>query len=46
MQSVAPEPLGTEGHVPLHFEKWLGTGGTRKGQGVRYGEGIGKLTRN
>ena len=25
---MSPEPLGTRGHVPLHFGKWLGTGGT------------------
>jgi len=30
--SVAPEPLGTEGHVPLHFGKWLGTGAHKKGK--------------
>jgi len=28
--AVAPEPLGTGWHVPLHFEKWLGTGGHKR----------------
>jgi len=28
--AVAPEPLGTEGHVPLHFGIWLGTEGHRR----------------
>ena len=37
-QAEAPEPLGTKGHVPLHFGKWLGTGGHRKGNESRIKE--------
>jgi len=29
VEPVAPETLGTRGHVPLHFGKWLGTGHRR-----------------
>jgi len=28
-KAVAQEPLGTRGHVPLHFGKWIRTGAQR-----------------
>ena len=36
--AVATEPLGTGGHIPLHFVEWLGMGGHRRSPKVNENE--------